>query len=91
MVAASDCPKKFRLRRVCIAEMLSSCKQTRCVYCDRVELFNKMNSSRDDIDDHDDMDVNKVLSNYSLGEVEALTDKMEEQSNAVLFESLKRL
>ncbi|KAL4275481.1 hypothetical protein AHAS_Ahas20G0111500 [Arachis hypogaea] len=32
-------PKEFRLRRDCIAEMLSSYKQTRCMGCDRVELF----------------------------------------------------
>ncbi|XLT77662.1 hypothetical protein HN873_033936 [Arachis hypogaea] len=154
MVAASDCPKEFRLRRDHIAEMLFSCKQTRCVGCDRVELCvpvdgadgggargggdddgaykssgfhhnrdgvvefeagaskeSKVNSSRGDIDDHGDMDVNRVLSNYSFGEAEALTDEMEEQSqfvaevlrirdilhnrqeesDAVLFESLRRL
>ncbi|XP_016181351.1 probable mediator of RNA polymerase II transcription subunit 26b isoform X1 [Arachis ipaensis] len=127
MVAASDCPKEFKLRRDHIAEMLFSCKQTRCVGCDRVELSvpidgadgggargggddddgaykssgfhhnrdgvvefeagaskeSKVNSSRGDIDDHGDMDVNRVLSNYSFGEAEALTDEMEEQSQFV--------
>ncbi|KAL4299841.1 hypothetical protein AHAS_Ahas17G0141200 [Arachis hypogaea] len=38
MVAASDCPKKFRLRRNRIVEILFSCKQIRCVGCDRVDL-----------------------------------------------------
>ncbi|KAL4300551.1 hypothetical protein AHAS_Ahas17G0212200 [Arachis hypogaea] len=51
----------------------------------------KVNSSRNDINDHGDMDVNRVLSNYNFGEAEALTDEMEERSDAVLFESLRRL
>lgn len=38
MVAASDCPKEFRLRRDRIAEMLFSCRMTRCSGCKRVEL-----------------------------------------------------
>ncbi|KAL4329641.1 hypothetical protein AHAS_Ahas13G0320400 [Arachis hypogaea] len=38
IVADSDCPKEFRLGRNPIAEMLFSCKQTRCVGCDRVKL-----------------------------------------------------
>lgn len=38
LVAASDCPKEFRLRRDRIAEKLFSCKLSRCLGCDRVEL-----------------------------------------------------
>ncbi|KAF8043694.1 hypothetical protein BT93_A1874 [Corymbia citriodora subsp. variegata] len=38
MVAASDCPKEFRLRRDRIAETLFTCRLTRCLGCDRVEL-----------------------------------------------------
>lgn len=38
MVAASDCPKEFRLRRDRIAETLFSCRLTRCFGCERVEL-----------------------------------------------------
>ncbi|KAI7999045.1 putative mediator of RNA polymerase II transcription subunit 26b [Camellia lanceoleosa] len=38
MVAASDCPQEFRLRRDRIAEILFSCKLSRCVGCDRVDL-----------------------------------------------------
>ncbi|XLR02816.1 hypothetical protein HN51_057815 [Arachis hypogaea] len=74
MVAASDSPKEFKLKRDSAASKES-----------------KLNSSRDDIDDHGDMDVNRVLSNYSFGEAEALTDEMKEQSDAVLFELLRRL
>ena len=38
MVAASDCPKEFKLRRDRIAERLFSCKFSRYLGCDRVEL-----------------------------------------------------
>ncbi|XP_028761405.1 probable mediator of RNA polymerase II transcription subunit 26b [Neltuma alba] len=38
MVAVSDCPKEFRLRRDGIAERLFSCRLNRCVGCDRLEL-----------------------------------------------------
>lgn len=38
MVAASDCPKEFRIRRDGIAETLFSCKLTKCFGCNRVEL-----------------------------------------------------
>ncbi|CAJ1915878.1 unnamed protein product [Sphenostylis stenocarpa] len=38
IVAASDCPKEFRVKRDTIAERLFSSKLTRCVGCDRVEL-----------------------------------------------------
>ncbi|XP_054781963.1 probable mediator of RNA polymerase II transcription subunit 26b isoform X2 [Prosopis cineraria] len=37
MVAASDCPKEFRLRRDGIAERLFSCLMTRCLGCERLE------------------------------------------------------
>ncbi|OIW21573.1 hypothetical protein TanjilG_06350 [Lupinus angustifolius] len=146
MVAASDCPKEFSLRRDGIAERLFSCKLTRCVGCDRVELavsvgngddeydnFNggcKSGFDRDDVgvefeagarkeskvngggdkEDHGDMDVNH-FSNFSFGDAEALTDEIEEESqyvrevlrikdillnreeesDSVLFESLRRL
>ncbi|CAK9168510.1 unnamed protein product [Ilex paraguariensis] len=38
MVAVSDCPQEFRLRRDRIAEKLFACKLTKCSGCDRVEL-----------------------------------------------------
>ena len=38
MVAASDCPKEFKLRRDRIAERLFSCKFSRYLGCDWVEL-----------------------------------------------------
>ncbi|KAK7831604.1 putative mediator of rna polymerase ii transcription subunit 26a [Quercus suber] len=38
MVATLDFPKKFKLRRDRIAERLFSCKFSRCLGCDRVEL-----------------------------------------------------
>ncbi|XP_022983774.1 probable mediator of RNA polymerase II transcription subunit 26b isoform X1 [Cucurbita maxima] len=38
LVAASDCPKEFKLRRDRIAEQLFSCRLTRCFGCHRVDL-----------------------------------------------------
>uniref|UniRef100_A0A1J3FAM6 Putative mediator of RNA polymerase II transcription subunit 26b n=1 Tax=Noccaea caerulescens TaxID=107243 RepID=A0A1J3FAM6_NOCCA len=38
MVAATDCPNKFKSRRDKIAELLFSCRVSRCVGCDHVEL-----------------------------------------------------
>ncbi|KAK7278974.1 hypothetical protein RJT34_24015 [Clitoria ternatea] len=141
MVAASDCPKEFKLRRDGIAERLFSCRLSRCLGCERVELAvsvvddhghggggdksgfdgdgvefefeaglskeSKVNSSRND---HGEMNMNHV-SNYSYGDAEALTDEIEEESryveevfrikelllnceeesDSVLFESLRRL
>ncbi|KAK7336425.1 hypothetical protein VNO77_16966 [Canavalia gladiata] len=57
MVAASDCPKEFRVRRDGIAERLFSCKLTRCLGCDRVELaVSGGDKERDCGDDHNDDD-----------------------------------
>ncbi|KAK7393038.1 hypothetical protein VNO78_21489 [Psophocarpus tetragonolobus] len=133
MVAASDCPKEFRLRRGAIAERLFSCRLSRCLGCERVELAvsvdddddgggepckscfefkagaskeSKVNSVRDD----PVMNMNQV-SNFSYGDAEALTDEIEEESqyveevfrikdlllnceeesDSVLFDSLRRL
>lgn len=143
MVAASDCPQEFRIRRDRIAETLFSCKLAKCLQCDSVELSvpagggdgggeggsckivkferdefegggggskgSKVNSCRDD---HVvEMNVMNQVSNYSFGEAEALTDEIEEESqivgevlrikeildnyedesDSVLFESLRRL
>jgi cobalamin biosynthesis protein CobT len=52
MVAASDCPKEFRLRRDRIAERLFSCRLTRCSGCDRVELA--VPDGEEEEDDGDD-------------------------------------
>ncbi|KAI3472384.1 hypothetical protein Pfo_029145 [Paulownia fortunei] len=38
MVAASDCPYDFKLKRDRIAEVLFTCKVTKCFGCDRIEL-----------------------------------------------------
>ncbi|KAF4402578.1 probable mediator of RNA polymerase II transcription subunit 26b [Cannabis sativa] len=51
MVAASDCPKEFRLRRDRIAERLFSCRLTRCSGCDHVELAVPGGDEGDDSDD----------------------------------------
>ncbi|KOM47298.1 hypothetical protein LR48_Vigan07g100200, partial [Vigna angularis] len=38
IVAATDCPKEFRVRRDAIIERLFCFRLTRCAGCDRVEL-----------------------------------------------------
>lgn len=38
MVAATDCPNKFKSRRDKIAELLFSCRVSRCIGCDHLEL-----------------------------------------------------
>lgn len=50
MVAASDCPKEFRLRRDRIAERVFSCRLTRCSGCDKVELAVPGDDEEDDDD-----------------------------------------
>ncbi|XP_074320536.1 putative mediator of RNA polymerase II transcription subunit 26b isoform X3 [Silene latifolia] len=51
MVAASDCPKEYRVRKAGIAELLFSCRMTRCIGCDRVELAT-CHHGDGEIDDH---------------------------------------
>ncbi|KAK4392535.1 putative mediator of RNA polymerase II transcription subunitb [Sesamum angolense] len=107
MVAACDCPYDFKLKRDRIAEMLFTCKFTKCFGCDRVELAVPNPDSVEKRDDDDDkyrsgieagrgskdtkeskvndehrteivvMDVNQI-SNNSYGDVEVLTDEIEE-------------
>ncbi|KAJ8759963.1 hypothetical protein K2173_010819 [Erythroxylum novogranatense] len=133
MVAASDCPKEFRLRRDRIAERLFSCTLTRCSGCNGVELAvpghdgdgesdgcktrDGSNNGgggdvRHDDDDHIEIDIeggcefehgvgskesnanscnngelnmngDQMVSNYSYGEAEALTDEIEEETQIV--------
>ncbi|WOG98025.1 hypothetical protein DCAR_0417366 [Daucus carota subsp. sativus] len=47
-VAASDCPKEFKLRRDRIAETLFSSKLIKCVGCDHVELGVKLEGVDDE-------------------------------------------
>nr|GMC88603.1 probable mediator of RNA polymerase II transcription subunit 26B [Ipomoea batatas] len=134
MVAAMDCPKEFKLRRDRIAEMLFTCKATRCSGCNNVELAlpneddevketrkfgrefengaSKESKTSESLDDRAEMEMNvKQVSNYSYGDAEALTDEIEEESltvrevlrikgvldnyeeesDAILFDSLRRL
>lgn len=92
MVAATDCPQEFKLRRDRIAEVLFSSNLTKCVGCDHVELSvpsevkkvdegskgSKVDSVSDDR--NGGMNVNKIKSNFSYRDAEALTDEIEEES-----------
>ncbi|WCJ33300.1 Transcription elongation factor (TFIIS) family protein [Euphorbia peplus] len=120
IVAASDCPKEFRLRRDRIAERLFS---TCCSGCIQLHPPPDVQTAGGGIKDsklnttdslNDILNVNyddQFLSNFSYGDAEALTDVIEEESrdlaevfriknlldnssdesDTVLFESLRRL
>lgn len=91
MVAATDCPIKFKSRRDKIAELLFSCRVTRCTGCHHhhSELSlpgddeavdgskeSKANSSRGE-----NSHINQIVGCYSYDdEAEALSDAIEEFS-----------
>ncbi|KAK6125196.1 hypothetical protein DH2020_041062 [Rehmannia glutinosa] len=76
MVAASDCPYDFKLKRDRIAETLFACKVTKCFGCDRVELA---------VPNGDGLE--KSEDKYKSG-IEAGADCY---SDSLLFDSLRRL
>ncbi|XP_076891417.1 putative mediator of RNA polymerase II transcription subunit 26b [Bidens hawaiensis] len=93
MLAASDCPKEFQVRRDSIAQILFSCRLIKCSGCDKHELaFPVVDQEHNDdhhvdVDDHhDDHDVVEVnvtnhhVSSYSYEDAEALTDEIEQES-----------
>ncbi|EXB43778.1 hypothetical protein L484_004632 [Morus notabilis] len=79
MVAASDRPKEFRLRRDRIAEKLFSCRLRKCCGCERVELSvpwddDDNGGDDDDCDGNDDGDGDSGDRDRS-GEFEAGASK----------------
>ncbi|CAL9100080.1 unnamed protein product [Musa acuminata var. zebrina] len=92
LVAASDYPQEFRSRRHQIVEKLFAVLLPRCYGCDRVaegeegdrsvkrdgEKESKVDSSNDGPED-----LNRIVSNYSYDEAEALTEEIEEESQIV--------
>ncbi|KAL4203336.1 hypothetical protein AMTRI_Chr01g103500 [Amborella trichopoda] len=93
-IAASDCPKEFRLRRDKIAERLYACKLIRCGECDNVTVAMPGEERESGFEggsggkeskvnsSSDDVDRNRI-SNYSYDEAEALTEEIEEESEIV--------
>lgn len=71
MVAATDCPKEFKLRRDRIAERLFSCRLTKCSGCERVELA----IPNDDVEEDDEERVCKSGFDRDGGEFEAGASK----------------
>ncbi|KAH6799623.1 hypothetical protein C2S51_036107 [Perilla frutescens var. frutescens] len=55
MVAASDCPYDFKVKRDRIAEMLFTCKMTKCLGCDRTELSVAFDDCLKGIDGDDEL------------------------------------
>lgn len=96
MVAASDRPHDFMIKRDRIAERLFSCRLTRCFGCDHVELAipemegdesfksggGKESKVNSSLNDNDEMNANRVI-NYSYEVAEALTEEMEEESQII--------
>lgn len=67
MVAAADCPNEFRVRRERIAELLFTCKLTRCLGCDRVELAVSEVDNNNNNNDGDGGKVNvKVVDKFHV-------------------------
>ena len=86
MVAASDCPKEFKLRRDRIAERLFSCKLSRCLGCDRVELAVPCGGGEEDeTEEEDDSDGGCKSSGFERGgcEFEPGGSKESKNSNTV--------
>ncbi|XP_074276763.1 putative mediator of RNA polymerase II transcription subunit 26b [Silene latifolia] len=101
MVAASDFPNEYRVRKLGIAELLFTCRITRCLTCRRVELPLSSDHDVRDVnvggnDDDVDVDVdiggnegvetelnNNNNSNINYGDVEALTDLMEQEKQLI--------
>ncbi|KAL7599183.1 hypothetical protein Lser_V15G26032 [Lactuca serriola] len=57
MMAASDYPNEFRIRRDSIAQTLFSCRLIKCSGCDKEELALPVDDNADDDDDDDDDDA----------------------------------
>ncbi|KAG8367812.1 hypothetical protein BUALT_Bualt16G0111600 [Buddleja alternifolia] len=66
MVAAIDCPYDFKLKRDRIAEMLFTCKVTKCFGCDRIELAVPSDGTGGEKSDEDDED-DKYKSGVEAG------------------------
>ncbi|KAF8395741.1 hypothetical protein HHK36_019692 [Tetracentron sinense] len=96
IVAASDCPKEFKIMRDQIAERLFSCRLSNYLGFDHVKeegdegFESDFDGIGDDFvskvnsstDDHVEMKMNKV-SNCSDDELEALTEEIEDESEIV--------
>ncbi|GAB4843959.1 hypothetical protein Ancab_013923 [Ancistrocladus abbreviatus] len=63
-VAASDCPKEFRIKRDRIAELLFSSRLTRCTRCDSVELAVPLAAAEED---DEDVGNARFKSDYDVG------------------------
>ncbi|CAN8237250.1 unnamed protein product [Cochlearia groenlandica] len=81
MVASTDCPIKFKSRRDKIAELLFSCRVSRCVGCDHLELSVPGDADIRRGEDDGAAAVDGKESNCSYDEeAEALSDAIEECS-----------
>ncbi|RWW20551.1 hypothetical protein GW17_00015334 [Ensete ventricosum] len=96
LVAASDYPQQFRSRRDQIVEKFFTALLPRCFGCDRVELrgaegeeghgsVRRVGEKESKVDSSNDGPEfsNRVVSNYTYDEAEALTEEIEEEGQIV--------
>ncbi|THU62592.1 hypothetical protein C4D60_Mb01t06740 [Musa balbisiana] len=96
LVAASDYPQQFRSRRDQIVEKFFAALLPRCFGCDRVELrgaegeeghgsVRRVGEKESKVDSSNDGPEfsNRVASNYTYDEAEALTEEIEEEGQIV--------
>ncbi|XP_042003072.1 probable mediator of RNA polymerase II transcription subunit 26b isoform X1 [Salvia splendens] len=82
LIAASDCPHDFRLKRDRIAEMLFTCKLVKCFGCE-LNGDKSEDKLKSEIDDTKESKVNSSSRDYAddhTNQAEALTDEIEEES-----------
>ncbi|CAH8278356.1 unnamed protein product [Arabidopsis lyrata] len=79
MVAATDCPNKFKSRGDKIAELLFSCRVSRCIGCDHLELSI-----------HGDDEANRGRGTTGDGGGGTAVDE-DYEPNSVLLDSLRHL
>ncbi|EOA30817.1 hypothetical protein CARUB_v10013960mg [Capsella rubella] len=87
MVAASDCPKEFKSRRDGIAELLFSCRASRCIGCDHLQVLIPGG------DEHEFEHCPRTVESVGV-QVMRIKDVLlnkEDEPNSVLLECLRKL
>ncbi|WOK95949.1 putative mediator of RNA polymerase II transcription subunit 26b [Canna indica] len=91
LVAASDFPEEFRSRRDQIVEKMFTLLLPRCYGCNRVaegeegdRSVKRDGEKESKVDSNDGPeDLNRIVSNYSFDEAEALTEELEEKNQTL--------
>ncbi|CAH8382160.1 unnamed protein product [Eruca vesicaria subsp. sativa] len=86
MVAAADCPNKFKSRRDKIAELLFSCKVSRCNGCDHLEL--SVPGGGDGDEEGNDVGDTAVNEGEAGGSKESKANSSRGDNNHIIDETL---